>query len=147
MENRSLAIGSDHAGFELKKIIVEHLRSQGIEVTDLGTNDIASTDYPDHAHRVAELVSNGASDLGILVCGSGNGVNMVANKHSGVRGALAWNEEVAALARQHNNANVLSLPARFITAEEAIRIVQGFMNAKFEGGRHERRVNKIETSC
>ena len=144
MQMRTLAIGGDHAGFELKQKLIEHLRRSGYEVRDAGTNNTESTDYPDYAHTVAQAVQEHQADLGILVCGSGNGVNMAANKHKGVRAALAWNEEVAALARTHNDANVLSLPARFIDEQEAVRIVDEFLSATFEGGRHERRVNKIE---
>lgn len=144
MPTRTIAIGGDHAGFELKRKLLEHLREQGYEVKDAGTSSTESTDYPDYAHVVAQAVQDHRADLGILVCGSGNGVNMAANKHKGVRAALAWNEEVAALARTHNDANVLSLPARFIDEQEATRIVDEFLSATFEGGRHERRVNKIE---
>ena len=139
-----LVIGGDHAGTDLKKVLKEHLEGQGTEIIDVGTHSHESVDYPDFAHAVAEGVSNGSADLGILICGSGNGVNMAANKHSGVRSALAWNPEIAALARQHNDANVLALPARSITGKEAEAIVDAFLKAHFEGGRHQRRVEKIE---
>lgn len=139
-----LVIGGDHAGTDLKKALKEHLAHEGTEITDVGTHTHDSVDYPDFAHAVAEGVSNGSADMGILICGSGNGVNMVANKHSGVRSALAWNPEIAALARQHNDANVLALPARSITSQEAKAIVDAFLKARFEGGRHQRRVEKIE---
>ncbi len=139
-----IAIGSDHAGFDLKHALKDHLRSLGHEVMDKGTHARDSVDYPDHAHAVAASVAEGASELGVVVCGSGNGVNITANKHAGIRSALAWNAEVAALAREHNNANVLALPARFISPEEAMRIVDAFLGARFEGGRHARRVEKIE---
>lgn len=141
---KHILLGSDHAGFELKQQLKEHLQQKGIEVIDKGTNAADSVDYPDFAHAVAEGVAKGAEELGIVVCGSGNGVNISANKHPGVRSALAWTPEVGALARQHNNANVLALPARFISTEEAIRIVDAFLAAEFEGGRHQRRVEKIE---
>lgn len=140
----SISIGSDHAGFDLKRILVERLTSLGRNVLDRGTYSADSTDYPDHAHKVATDVQEGTAPLGILICGSGNGVNIVANKHPGVRSALAWNEEVAALAREHNDANVLALPARFVDAGQAWAIVQAFLAARFEGGRHQRRVDKIE---
>ncbi len=139
-----ILIGSDHAGFELKNKLKAHLRSKGFEVTDKGTHVSDSVDYPDFAHAVAEGVSNHPGELGIVVCGSGNGVNISANKHPNVRSALAWNAEVSALARQHNDANILALPARFITDEEAFKIADAFLDATFEGGRHQRRVQKIE---
>ena len=139
-----ILIGSDHAGLQLKSSLKEHLRSRGFEVVDKGTHSAESADYPDFAHAVAESVAAHAGEIGIVVCGSGNGVNISANKHPGVRSALAWNPEVGALARQHNNANVLALPARFISEEEAMRIVDAFLDASFEGGRHQRRVEKIE---
>ena len=141
---KQILIGSDHAGFELKNSIKEHLRSRGFEVADKGTDAPDSVDYPDFAHAVAAGVADRSGELGIVVCGSGNGVNISANKHQGVRSALAWNPVVGALARQHNDANVLALPARFITREEAIKIVDAFLDAEFEGGRHKKRVEKIE---
>jgi ribose 5-phosphate isomerase B len=145
MGAKKVAIGSDHAGFELKKRLMEHLQEMtGVEVQDHGAFGSDSVDYPEHAHSVANAVQSGESDLGILICGSGNGVNIVANKHPGIRSALAWDHRVAGLARAHNNANVLALPARFIGEEEALRSVELFLNTPFEGGRHERRVSKIE---
>lgn len=137
-------IGADHAGFELKEAIKAHLGPKGVEVIDKGTYALDSVDYPDHAHAVAETVANDPDALGILVCGSGNGVNIVANKHEGVRAALAWTPELAGLAKAHNNANVVSLPARFIGTEDGLRIVDAFLATPFEGGRHARRVEKIE---
>jgi ribose 5-phosphate isomerase B len=139
-----IAIGSDHAGFSLK----EHLLSQirGHVLVDHGTFSSASVDYPDYARLVADAVVAGNADLGIVICGSGNGVAMVANKKKGVRAALAWHPEVASLARQHNNANVLALPARFIDETAAMQIVKAFLAAHFEGGRHARRVDGIELS-
>ncbi len=139
-----ISIGSDHAGYRLKQALVEHLGKQGVEVDDRGTYSEDSTDYPDFAHMVASDVEDRISTLGIVVCGSGNGVNIAANKHNGVRAALAWTEEVARLARQHNDANVVALPARFIDEALAKRIVDAFVSTAFEGGRHARRVEKIE---
>ncbi|HOY28895.1 MAG TPA: ribose 5-phosphate isomerase B [Flavobacteriales bacterium] len=139
-----ILIGSDHAGFDLKHLLKDHLRALGHEVTDKGTHVKDSVDYPDYAHAVAQAVANEPRALGILICGSGNGVNISANRHPGIRSALAWSPEVAGLARAHNDANVLALPARFISDGEAERIVEAFLNATFEGGRHQRRVEKIE---
>lgn len=139
-----ILIGSDHAGFDLKHQLKDHLRALGHTVTDKGTHVKDSVDYPDYAHAVATGVLSEPEGLGILICGSGNGVNISANRHKGVRSAMAWTPEIAALAREHNNANVLALPARFITVEEAKAIVDAFLTTKFEGGRHQRRVEKIE---
>lgn len=141
---KRIVIASDHAGFDLKQKLVDHLVTRGFEVLDLGTDGPISVDYPDQAHRLAEEVAQGRYELGLLLCGSGNGVNIVANKHKGVRSALAWLPEVAALARSHNDANVLAVPARFVTEEEGKNIVDAFLAATFEGGRHQRRVEKIE---
>ncbi|MBK9175344.1 MAG: ribose 5-phosphate isomerase B [Flavobacteriales bacterium] len=141
---KSIAIGGDHAGFTTKELIVKQLQDLGLEVMDKGGYNAEPVDYPDQAHAVAEAVASGNASLGIVICGSGNGVNIVANKHAGIRSALAWNPEVAMLARQHNNANVLAIPARFIGADEATAIVRAFLDASYEGGRHERRVSKIE---
>lgn len=138
-----IAIGGDHAGFLYKKDIKEYLVQKGFELKDFGTDSEESTDYPDYAHPLAEAVGNTEFDLGILICGSGNGVAMTANKHPKVRAALCWNTELSSLARQHNNANVLCLPARFVSLEEAKAMVDTFLQTPFEGGRHERRVNKI----
>lgn len=140
-----IAIGGDHAGFELKATLVKLLTDQGYSIYDFGTYSTDSADYPDFAHAVAGAVEEGKFNLGILICGSANGVAMTANKHQNIRAAICWNEELAALARQHNNANILCLPARFITGQMAEQIVDRFLNSSFEGGRHERRVNKI--SC
>ena len=139
----TLAIGSDHAGYLYKEIIKKWLSQNAIKFHDFGTFSEDSADYPDFAHPVASAVEKGENSLGILVCGSGNGVCMTANKHAGIRAALCWNEELATLARSHNNANVLCLPSRFISEENAIVIVDAFLKAAFEGGRHERRVGKI----
>lgn len=138
-----ISIGADHAGYEYKQRIVEELKGRGIEVEDFGTHSLDSMDYPDVAHPVAESVEAGQSDLGIVICGSGNGINITVNKHQGIRSALCWNTELAELARQHNNANVLALPARFIDYSTALDCVNAFLNTEFEGGRHQRRVDKI----
>ena len=140
----TLAIGSDHAGFELKEHLKTLLAGKGFSVEDKGTNSTNSTDYPDYAHQVANAVEVGSAGLGILVCGSGNGVCITANKHRGVRAALAWTPEIAELARLHNDANVVCIPARFISEETAEAIVEIFLKTKFEGGRHSLRVAKIE---
>ena len=138
-----VSIGGDHAGPALKKVLTAHLESQGVQVINRGTDSLESVDYPDYAHAVSEDVANGAVDFGILICGSANGVAMTANKHQSVRAGLAWNSEVAKLVKQHNNANVLCIPARFVTAAEGLDILKTYMEEEFEGGRHERRVNKI----
>jgi len=140
-----LAIGSDHAGFEYKEALKSWLESNGYSVTDFGTHSSASADYPDFAHPVANAVEKKESELGLLVCGSANGVAITANKHQGIRAAICWNEELAGLARQHNDANILCLPARFISPEDAQAILKKFLSTSFEGGRHANRVNKI--SC
>lgn len=145
MKNINIAIGSDHAGFKLKNDLIVYLLEQGkYDLTDLGPDASDSVDYPDYAHAVAEAVQKGDAELGILICGSGNGVCITANKHQGVRAALCWEEELGALARQHNNANILCLPARFISKTKAFKIADAYLEATFEGGRHENRVNKIE---
>ena len=139
-----IAIGSDHAGFRLKEEMITRLKAKGATVLDEGTHSEASTDYPGYAHAVANDVLEKRADLGIVICGSANGVNITANKHHNVRSAIAWNEDVAKLAREHNDANVLALPARFVDEALALRIVDVFLRAHFEGGRHQRRVDKIE---
>lgn len=138
-----VVIGGDHAGFEYKSHVINALQAMGLTVEDKGTFSADSTDYPDYAHPVANMVENGSAAAGILICGSGNGVCMTANKHKGVRAALCWNEELAALARQHNNANILCIPARFVSEELALKMTDIFLNTEFEGGRHEKRVSKI----
>lgn len=140
-----VAIGADHAGFEYKENLKKWLTDNGYQVKDFGTYSADSADYPDFAHPVADVVEKEESTLGVLICGSANGVAITANKHNGVRAAIAWNEELAELARRHNNANVVCLPARFISYEMAEKITDRFLHSEFEGGRHERRVNKI--SC
>jgi ribose 5-phosphate isomerase B len=140
-----IAIGGDHAGFSYKEDITAMLKAEGHTVTDFGPSSDASVDYPDHAHPLALSVESGDNELGILICGSGNGVAITANKHQGIRAALCWQEELGSLARQHNNANVLCLPSRFVDIELAKKIVHAFLTAQFEGGRHQNRVSKI--SC
>lgn len=140
-----IAIGSDHAGFHHKTAIVKWLKDHGYDVFDAGTDSEASTDYPDHIHPVADAVEQGDAKLGIILCGSGNGAAMTANKHQGIRAALCWNTELAALARQHNDANILAIPGRFVNEELALDMVETFLKTPFEGGRHQRRVDKI--SC
>ena len=141
--SKKIAIGGDHAGFAYKQRLIEHLQAKGYTVQDFGPGSDASVDYPDHTHPLAEAVSSKDCDMGILICGSGNGVCITANKHQGIRAALCWNEELAALARQHNNANVLCLAARFTEYELAQQISEIFLTTEFEGGRHGRRVDKI----
>jgi ribose 5-phosphate isomerase B len=138
-----VAIGSDHAGFLLKEKLKSYLQECGIKVIDFGAYSEERADYPDFAHPVSKSVVTKEVDFGIIMCGTGNGINMAANKHKGIRAALCWNHEIAALARQHNDANVLTLPARCITEEEALKCVDVFLNTAFEGGRHTERVNKI----
>lgn len=144
MENKHILIASDHAGYELKEQLKEKLQSIGYEILDKGTYSNESTDYPDYAHALAQALKEGEAARGVLICGSANGVSMAANKHEGVRAAIAWNPELASLARQHNDANVLSLPARYISSEEAEMILEAFLEEEFEGGRHARRVGKID---
>lgn len=139
----TVAIGNDHAGTEYKFEIVKQLEAKGIEVINFGTDTNDSMDYPDTIHPVADAVENGKADLGIIICGSGNGAQITANKHQGIRAALVWNNELVALARQHNNANILSIPARFVSVQQATGFVDIFLNTEFEGGRHQNRVNKI----
>jgi ribose 5-phosphate isomerase B len=140
-----ISIGNDHAGPEYKQAIVEMLIAKGHEVTNYGTDSANSVDYPDFGHPVATDVSEGKADFGIVICGSGNGIAMTVNKHAKIRAALCWMKEIAALARQHNDANIISIPARFTSIPQAVEIVETFLNTEFEGGRHENRVNKI--SC
>lgn len=140
-----ISIGADHAGFELKEALKEYLTNAGHTMTDRGTYSLDSVDYPDFAHPVANDVENGTADYGVLICGSANGISMAANKHAGIRAAICWKPEIAVLARQHNNANILSLPARFISVEDAKKCADLFFSTTFEGGRHQNRVAKI--SC
>jgi ribose 5-phosphate isomerase B len=143
MSKPKLSIGADHAGFTLKEKVRKYLEEKGIEVCDFGCYSEERVDYPDFGHAVAHAVEKGESDFGVIICGSGNGINMAANKHAGIRSALCWNKEIAVLARQHNNANIIALPARFISTDEAFACVEAFLNTPFEGGRHTDRVNKI----
>jgi ribose 5-phosphate isomerase B len=138
-----IPIGADHAGFTLKESIIKHLKSKGYTIQDFGCSSEESIDYPDYAHPVAEFIESHAGSLGILICGSGNGISMTANKHQGIRSAICWTKDIASLARQHNNANIITLPARFVSREEAIEMVDVFFNTDFEGGRHQLRVEKI----
>jgi ribose 5-phosphate isomerase B len=140
-----IAIGNDHAGPDYKKAIVQHLESKGHQIINHGTDTFDSVDYPDFAHKVATDVSERTVDFGIIICGSGNGIAMSANKHPKVRAALCWMKEIAALARQHNDANIISIPARYTSIQQAIEMVDTFLNTAFEGGRHATRVGKI--SC
>jgi ribose 5-phosphate isomerase B len=143
MVKERLAVACDHAGTITKNKLVTWLKEIGHEVKDFGTYTEESCDYPDFAHPMAEAVENKEYDLGISLCGSGNGINMVANKHQGIRSALCWKPELATLAKQHNNANVCAIPARFVTFEEAKEIVEAFLVSEFEGGRHKLRIDKI----
>ena len=144
MKKYSIAIGCDHAGFSTKKKLIPYLKDIGHSIKDFGTFSEDSVDYPDFAKPAAQSVANGEFELGIVLCGSGNGVNISANKVKGVRSALCWTPEIASLARQHNNANVCAIPARFVSVDMAKEIATAFLNAAFEGGRHENRVKKIE---
>lgn len=140
-----IAIGADHAGFEYKEKLVAELKAQGHTVADFGTHSVESVDYPDFAHPTAISVETKETELGILICGSANGVAITANKHQGIRAAICWLPELAALARQHNNANIVCIPARFVSTDDALKIMNTFLTTSFEGGRHSRRVEKI--SC
>ena len=140
-----IAICSDHAGFELKSKTIEYLKTNGVtELIDFGAYSSESSDYPDFAHPMAVSIQQGDSDVGISICGSGNGISMTLNKHKGIRAALCWMPEIATLARKHNDANVLSLPARFVSYTEAIQIIDAFINSEFEGGRHQGRIEKMD---
>jgi ribose 5-phosphate isomerase B len=140
---QKIAIGADHAGFEFKELLKTWLEKNGYALKDFGTHSLESADYPDFAHPVADAVEKNQFDLGVLLCGSANGVAITANKHQGIRAALCWTEEVAELSRQHNNANIVCIPARFVSYEVAEKILDRFLNTSFEGGRHQRRVDKI----
>lgn len=141
-----IALCSDHAGYELKSIIEGYLQANGIEYHDFGTYSAESCDYPDFAHKAAEAIEKGECEKGIAMCGTGNGIAMTLNKHQKIRAALCWDNELAALAREHNNANVLVLPARFIEPAKALQLVDTFLSTGFEGGRHQRRIDKIPVS-
>lgn len=138
-----IAFASDHAGYDLKEFLIGYLESLGFEPVDFGTHSSESCDYPDYAHPCAKAVETGECNFGVAMCGSGNGIAMTLNKHQGIRAALCWLPELASLAKQHNNANILVLPARFVSREEAVAIVDAYLAAQFEGGRHQRRIDKI----
>ena len=139
----NIGIGADHAGYELKKTIIGFLKKQGHQIEDFGCYSEESIDYPDYAHPVCESIEKGRNEFGVLICGSGNGISMAANKHSSIRAALSWKPKIAELGRLHNDANIVSIPARFISEETALKIVETFFNTDFEGGRHQTRVDKI----
>jgi ribose 5-phosphate isomerase B len=143
MKTKKIVIASDHAGYELKGKIIDYLKSKHYTVEDLGTNSPESVDYPDFGHKLAEHVASKRYDAGISLCGSGNGINITANKHPEIRSALCWRKDIAELARKHNDANICALPARFISFELACQIVDAFLNTPFDGGRHQRRIDKI----
>lgn len=138
-----IALASDHAGYELKNKLMQHLLAEGHELTDLGCHSPDPVDYPEFGHKIAKHISEDEADVGISLCGSGNGINMTANKHPKIRSALCWNTQIAALARSHNNANICALPARFLTVEQIIQIVETFLTTSFDGGRHKQRIDKI----
>ncbi len=140
---KTVGMACDHAGFELKEYIKGILEGKGYSVKDFGTHSSESMDYPDTAHPLAQAVEAGDVDFGVAMCGSGNGITMTLNKHQGVRAALCWDPEIASLAKRHNNANILSMPARFISKDEAVAILEAYLSAEFEGGRHQRRIDKI----
>lgn len=139
----TITLGADHAGYKHKEAVKKHLVEKGYLVLDKGTHSDESVDYPDFIHPVARAIQDGDAALGIIFCGSGNGVAMTANKHQHIRAAISWNEELAALARQHNDANVLSIPTRYVSEDAAVNMADAFLNSSFEGGRHQRRVDKI----
>lgn len=147
MKFKHIAIGCDHAGFPYKDAVIKHLMESGYTVEDFGTFSTESVDYPDFVHPAASSIENGKNEMGVLLCGSGNGVAITANKHKLIRAALVWNADTAALSRQHNNANMICLPARFISEAEAVHFTSIFLTTDFEGGRHERRVEKISENC
>lgn len=146
IDKKNIAIGCDHAGYELKNKIKEDLINKGYTVKDYGTNGPESVDYPDYVHPLATAIENGSHDLGIVICGSGNGVNLTVNKHQGIRSALCWDVELAEMARLHNDANVLALSSRYVDENISMKCVDIFLNTEFEGGRHQNRVNKVACS-
>ncbi len=138
-----IAIGNDHGGYEMKLVILEWIKNQGYELKNFGTDSPESVDYPDYVHPLADAVEKDEFDFGVLICGTGQGMSFTANKHQGIRAALCWNMEISRLSRQHNNANILCLPGRFIGDKEGIDILKTFLETKFEGGRHQNRINKV----
>jgi ribose 5-phosphate isomerase B len=143
LEGKIIALASDHAGFEKKQVIIQYFKEKGIEYKDFGCYSPDSCDYPDFAHAIASAIEKGEYETGITFCGSGQGISITANKHKNVRSAICWNAQIGALAKQHNDANICSIPGRFVTNEEVIAIVEAYLNAEFEGGRHARRIAKI----
>lgn len=141
-----IGIGGDHAGYEYKEELIKHLEDKGHDIKDFGPNSTDSVDYPDHVHPLADAIESKSLERGILICGSANGVAMTANKHTGIRAGLCWNTEVASLIRQHNDANIICIPARFVSLDDAKELVDTFFSTEFEGGRHQNRVNKIACS-
>ena len=141
--DKPIGLASDHAGYSIKQYIISLFEEQGVKYIDYGTYSTESTDYPDYGHKLGTAIDNGECDFGVAVCGTGNGINMTLNKHKKVRSALCWNVEITQLARAHNNANVLALPGRVISPEEASQMVEAFFNTPFEGGRHQSRIDKI----
>lgn len=139
-----IVIACDHAGFDTKVIVKKHLYEKGYEVVDLGTNSAESVDYPEYGHKLGVSIESGDFKIGISICGSGNGINMVVNRHRGVRAAICWSAKVSEMARKHNDANVCSIPARYVSDEKALEIIDIFLETEFEGGRHERRINQID---
>ncbi|MFC2129242.1 RpiB/LacA/LacB family sugar-phosphate isomerase [Bacteroidota bacterium] len=139
-----IVIACDHAGYDTKVLVIKHLSEMGYQVLDLGTNSAESVDYPEYGHKLGEKMESGNFERGISICGSGNGINMVVNKHQGVRAAICWNVEISEMARRHNDANVCSIPARYVDINETIKIIDTFLTTGFDGGRHERRKNKID---
>lgn len=140
---KTIAIASDHAGFDKKQVIIKYLQEKGIPYKDLGCYSNEACDYPDFGHLIAEAIERGEYEQGITFCGSGQGISITANKHQNVRSGVCWNPEIGALAKQHNNANICAIPSRFVTDQEAVAIVDAYLNAEFEGGRHARRIAKI----
>lgn len=144
LEGKTIALACDHAGFDKKQVIIKYFGEKGIQYKDFGCYSADSCDYPDFAHAIGKAIENGDYEIGITFCGSGQGISITANKHNNVRSAICWNAEIGALAKQHNDANICSIPARYVTEEETIAIVEAYLNAEFEGGRHARRIKKIE---
>ena len=145
--SKKIGIASDHAGYEMKEFLIGYLGSRGYEVLDFGTDSPESVDYPDYAHPLARAIESGELTEGVALCGSGEGMTITQNKHQGIRAGLAWIPEIARLIRQHNNANIIVLPARFITNDEAVALLEAYFESEFEGGRHQRRIDKIPAGC